>query len=120
LSNNSKRPRSSKRNGLRLCCNNHTVIYKTAYDEGEAHLVNISSGGCFFESANLPLSVREKIFISIELKAEQNIIEAKAIIVRAQEDAYAAKFILIEPATQGLIRSYFTQQLHDQQSSLSA
>ncbi len=120
MSNNSKSSRSSKRNALRLCCNNHSVTYKTAYDEGEAHLVNISSGGCCFESASLALSVREKILISIELEAGQNIIEAKAVIVRAQENIYAAKFILIEPATQGLIRSYFTQQLRDQQSSPSA
>ncbi len=82
-------------------------------------MVNISSGGCFFESASLPLSVREKIFISIKLEAEQNVIEAKATVVRTQEDAYAAKFILIEPGTQSLIRSYFTQQLRDQQSSHS-
>lgn len=113
MSNDSKRLGISKRNALRLCCNKHSVTYKTAYDEGEAHLINISSGGCFFGSATLPLSVREKVFISIKLEEEQNVVEAKAVVVRAKENKFAVKFILIEPATQSLIRTYFTQKLRN-------
>jgi len=106
-----RRSRKSKRNALRLSCNGHLVTYKTAYDEGQGRLINISSGGCVFESATLPVSVQEKVLISIKLEEKENMVEAKAVVVRATEDQFAVKFILIEPSTQSLIRTYFTQQL---------
>ncbi len=112
MSNDSKR-KSSRRNALRWCCNKHSVKYKTEYDEGKGDLINISSGGCFFESVTLPLSVQEKVFISIKLDEEQDTVEAKAVVVRAKEDKYAVKFILIELDTQNQIRAYFTQQLRN-------
>lgn len=76
-------------------------------------MVNISSTGCLFESATLPLSAREKILICISLENEDKIIEAKATITRVDEQQVAAEFILIEPETQALIRTYFTQNLRN-------
>ncbi|MCK5069698.1 MAG: PilZ domain-containing protein [Desulfocapsa sp.] len=106
-------PSKSKRNALRLCCNSHVVTYKTAYDEGEACLINISSTGCLFECASLPLSVQEKILIRIKLEDEQSAIEAKAVVVRMDDKQIATEFIIVEPETQNLIRSYFTQKLRN-------
>ena len=108
-----KQLKKSKRHALRHCCNNYTVKYKTAYEQGEARLINISSDGCAFESATVPLSLQEKIFFSFELEEKQNIIEAKAVVVRTDKNIFAVKFILIEPETQNLIRIYFAQKLRD-------
>ncbi len=107
----SRRTKKSKRKALRLCCHKHPVTYKTAYDDGEGFLINISSGGCAFESATLALSVQEKVLVSIELDGKENIVEAKAVVVRVKENEIAVKFILIEPSSQSLIRSYFTKKL---------
>ena len=109
----SKQLKKSKRYALRYCCSDYTVKYKTAYDQGEACLIDISSDGCAFESATVSLSVQEKIFISLELEKKQNIIEAKAVVVRMEKNIFAVKFILIEPATQNLIRIYFAQKLRN-------
>ncbi len=70
----SKQLKKSKRCALRYCCSDYTVNYKTAYAQGVARLINISSNGCAFESATVPLSMQEKIFISLELEKKQNII----------------------------------------------
>jgi len=59
------------------------------------------------------LSMQEKIFISLELEKKQNIIEAKAVVIRTEKNIIAVKFILIEPATQNLIRIYFAKKLRD-------
>lgn len=114
MAKHSKRFGKSRRNAFRLPCGEHSITCKTAYDEGAGVLINISSGGCFFELPNLPLSVHEKIFISIDLEEQQYTVEAKALVVRASEKKYGAKFILIEPETQGQIRSYFIQKLRNQ------
>ena len=76
-------------------------------------MVNISSTGCLFESATLPLSAGEKILLCISLDNEPKVIEAKTVITRVDEKQVAAEFILIEPETQALIRSYFTQKLRN-------
>ena len=113
LVSETRRSRKSKRNALRMRCDGHPIRYKTAYDEGEGALINISSGGCVFESATLPVSVQEKVFISIELEEKESIVEAKAVVVRAEEDQCAVKFILIETPAQRLIRTYFIQKLRN-------
>lgn len=113
MTNDPERSKKSKRNALRIACNKHLLTYKTAYDEGEAQLLNISAEGCFFELATLPLSVQEEVLISITLEKEQGIIEAKAVVVRTEKRAFAVKFILVEQETQNLIRSYFMQKLRN-------
>lgn len=114
LVSETRRSRRSKRNALRVRCEGHSIRYKTAYDEGEGALINISSGGCVFESATLPVSVQEKVFISIELGGKDSIVEAKAVVVRAEEDQCAVQFTLIEAPAQRLIRTYFIQKLRTQ------
>lgn len=94
-------------------CDGHPVKYKTAYDEGEGALINISSGGCVLESTTLPVSVQEKVFISIKLGRKDSIVEAKAVVVRAEEDQFAVQFTLIEAPAQRLIRTYFIQKLRN-------
>ena len=114
LPGNAKRRKKSKRNSLRFLCDGRIITYKTAYDEGQACLLNICSGGCACGSASPVPSVQEKVLISITLEDEEDVVEAKAVVVRAVDNQFYLKFILIEPSTQNRIRTYFSWKARNQ------
>lgn len=103
---------TSKRRAYRFAGNDHLVSYKTAYDAGEGRLRNISAAGCAFCQASLPLSVAEKILVTIELAGADRIFQAQGVVSRVEsEGCTAIRFTLVEPEDQMLVRNYFAQLL---------
>lgn len=103
----------SKRAAFRYPGRPLKLKYRTAYDEGDAWLTNISTDGCAFESATVPLSVDEKILIKVSPQGTEKSFEAQSLVVRADENGYAIRFILLEPENKTLIRNYFSQKMRE-------
>ena len=102
-----KHPQLSKRAAFRFRCSKEPVSYRTAYEEGEGVLTNISTEGCAVEWSTNPPELDEKILLSIELEGENRTIEVQAQVVRTEGNDFAAHFTLIEPDARTLIRKYF-------------
>ena len=88
----------SKRLSLRFSIKGQTVSYKTAYDDGEALLVNISTGGCVVQKASVPVEVAEKILFSFDNRNLDQPLEMRASCVRQEGDSFAAKFLGVDDA----------------------
>ncbi len=101
----------SKRSSFRFRCSKEPVTYRTAYEEGEALLKNISTDGCALEWATNPPELDEKILLCIELGEEGQNVEIKARVVRVEDGDFAVTFLLIEPTSKTLIRNYFARKL---------
>ena len=84
------------------------VKYRTAYDDGDALLLNISTGGCALENVSTELAVGDRFLLHIEDEKLENPIEAQAEVVRADNNVTAAEFKLIEGVTQTAIRTLFS------------
>lgn len=106
-----KQPQLSRRGALRFRCRKEPVAYKTAYEEGEGLLTNISTDGCAVEWATVTPEMHDKILLSIELENGDSPIEAQARVVRVEENDFAVQFTLVEPETQSMIRKYFAGKL---------
>jgi hypothetical protein len=100
----------SKRSAYRFRCSKEPVTYRTAYEDGEALLKNISTDGCALEWATNPPDVDDKILLIIELVGEDTVVEIQARVVRVEDKDFAVKFILIEPAAKSRIRTYFSRK----------
>jgi hypothetical protein len=101
---------ASKRFALRFPCDRHPVHYKTAYDDGEGWLVNVSTDGCAFVQPNRPLALREKVLVSIELNGENQLFQARGEVARLEGDGLTAvRFTVVEPESQAQIRKYFSK-----------
>ena len=100
----------SQRSAFRFRCSREPVTYRTAYEDGEALLKNISTDGCALEWATNPPELEEKILICIELENEREV-EIQGRVVRVEDADFAVEFLLAEPATKTLIRTYFARKL---------
>lgn len=86
------------------------MSYKTAYDAGEALLIDISAGGCAFEQLSLSLAMHEKVLVSIVLPTESYIFQARGMVVRVDDNGRTAiKFTVVEPDDQAKIRIHFSR-----------
>ncbi len=101
----------SKRSAFRFRCSKEPVTYRTAYEDGEALLKNISTEGCALEWATIPPELYEKILLSIELEGEGTVVQIQAQVVRVEGSDFAVKYLLMEPATKNMIRKYFSIKL---------
>lgn len=101
----------SRRSAFRFRCSKEPVTYRTAYEDGEALLTNISTEGCALEWATNPPRLNEKMLVRIDLENEEAVVEIKAEVVRVEGTDFAVKFLLIEPETKSLIRTYFSRKL---------
>ncbi|GAB6191190.1 PilZ domain-containing protein [Desulfocastanea catecholica] len=101
----------SKRRALRFSCGHHQVSYKTAYDAGEAVLLNVSTVGCAFEQPSLPLSMQEKVLVSIALLGEDSVIQAQGVVVRVENGFTAICFTLLETEDQEQLIKYFAKKM---------
>jgi len=86
----------SKRNSLRFSIKEQPVRYKTAYEDGEAFLVNISTGGCGVRKASVPVALDEKILFSFDIHSLDEPLEVRAICVRLEGDSFAVQFLGID------------------------
>jgi hypothetical protein len=101
----------SKRSSLRFPCSNQLLSYKTAYDEGQARLVNISTEGCAFEQPSLALTLQERILISFTLPGEDYVFEARGVVVRVGSVSMAIRFTLVEYDDQVKMRKHFSKMM---------
>jgi len=101
----------SKRQAFRFRCSREPVFYRTAYEEGEALLKNISSEGCALEWSTNPPERGEKILLRLEF-FDSEIIEIQAQVVRVEENDFAVKFLIIEASAKRAIRNYFAKRNH--------
>jgi hypothetical protein len=100
----------SRRKALRIPGKNLRVFYKTAFEEGEGLLRDISTIGCALTEPTIILQPGEKLLLSIRLPEENNTIEAQGRVVRVEEaDLIAVHFTLIEAEDQYLIRHHFAK-----------
>ena len=101
----------SKRSALRFPCDHQLMSYKSAYDTGEAQLINISTAGCVFFELTLPLTVEQKILVSIDFPDENYTFQAQGVVVRVENDCTAVSFTLVEADDQAQLRRYFSKQI---------
>jgi c-di-GMP-binding flagellar brake protein YcgR len=99
----------SKRKSLRFNCKRRTVNIKTAFEEGSAVLVNISTSGCALVESTLQPEVEEPLFISFNLQEEDGLVEVRAKVLR-QYPELAVQFTRIEPETESLILKFFVAE----------
>jgi len=90
------------------------VKFKTAYEEGSALLVNISTGGCALINVYPGMNPMEVFLLTIDTEDLENPIEAKAVVLRIKGETLAAQFTRIPPASQKLLRRYFANKLRNQ------
>ncbi len=100
----------SRRLSLRFKCNDYPVTYKTEFENGEATLINISTSGAALAGVSLPLSVDEKILLSLELFNTEKPEEIQAIVVRTEEGQYSVQFRGITSEIKREILKFFIQK----------
>ncbi len=89
----------SKRSSLRFHFKEKLLVsYKTAYKDGEAFLVDISTSGCFVHGASVPVEVGEKILISVSIRNLDEPLEIQAVCARLDGDGFAVRFLGIDVA----------------------
>lgn len=104
----------SKRAAFRFPCHHQRVRFKTAYEDGEASLLNISTDGCALQSPSVPLSINEKILITIEPEGQEESFEARSQIVRVENnDVLGLQFTVLELSTKTQIRNYFSRKFRE-------
>ena len=101
----------SKRAALRFSCKDVLLNVKTAYDEGEARLLNISTAGCAFEEPSLTLALQEKVLISITFPEDGYVFEAQGMVVRQDLNSTAVYFTLVEKEDQVKMRNHFSKKM---------
>ena len=101
----------SKRDSLRFHFKEELLIrYKTAYQDGEALLVNISKGGCVVQKASVPVAVDEKILFSFTIHNLDAPLELQATCVRLDGDGFAAKFLGIDGGDESRVAKLLAAQ----------
>lgn len=110
----SRDKKQSRRSAFRFHCEKRKVRYRTAYEEGEADLTNISTDGCAVDSASLPLSEQDEALIIIDIEGEEQNLEAKGVVVRAEGAVFAVRFTRIEASTKRFIRIFFAKESRKQ------
>jgi c-di-GMP-binding flagellar brake protein YcgR len=99
----------SKRKSLRFNCQRRTVNLRTAFEEGSAVLLNISTSGCAMTESTLTPELEENVFISFDLPGENGLVEMRAKVLRI-EPQLAVQFNRIEPETESLILKFFAAE----------
>ncbi len=86
----------SKRLALRFDGKLQAIKYKTEFEDGKATLANISRSGAALKTATLPLSVDEKILLSIDLYESEAPLEVQAVVVLSDKDTFSVQFRRID------------------------
>jgi hypothetical protein len=97
---------SSKRQALRFAGDDHPILFKTEFEDGEGLIANISARGCAIRAATLPLAFQEKILIALKMKDDE-IIEIGARVIRVEGETVAVQFIHLEEEDKLRIVKFF-------------
>ncbi len=109
----------SKRSSYRFRCPGEAIEYKTAYSEGTAELVDISTDGCALQMVTCPVILDEKVLISITL-TDATVLEMQGRIVRKEEGGFGVRFSLIEEETKLRLRNYFAEKARQKKLNMTA
>lgn len=100
----------TKRLNLRFAGNSHLLRYKTEFEEGEAVIVNVSTGGCALGKTTVHLSPKEKILIILQLEEELDPLEISARVIRVEKDYTAVRFLLNSDNSKLRLVKYFARK----------
>lgn len=76
-------------------------------------MLNISTSGCAFDKNSEPLSLKDKLLISIDLEGEDKIFEARGEVVRMKDGVIAVQYLVVEPEVAKLVRIYFSKRFRE-------
>lgn len=112
---------SSKRTSLRFLCHNKPLTYKTAYEEGEARLVNISTSGCAICKATTELIIKQKVLLNLALGYPELQIQIQATVIRAEApDSFGLQFLHMEESLKHRLIRFFAKENRRHKSHLSS
>ncbi len=100
----------SKRLALRFAVDSQYLLYKTEFEDGQADIANVSTGGCALRRATVPLTQNEKILIILQLEKETDPIEISARVIRVEDDFVAVQFLSCIKGTKQRIVKYFASK----------
>ena len=103
-------PAVSRRGALRLSGCDHLVAYRTAFEDGSALLLNISTDGCAIGQATVELSEGEKILLTLGLDSDKSEIQIQAKVVRVTQWGYGLRFRYLNDRHKRRILLYFSRQ----------
>ncbi|WP_028582242.1 PilZ domain-containing protein [Desulfogranum japonicum] len=87
----------SRRKAFRFSCHEFAIRYRTAYDERDAQLINISTTGCLLrDGKGHELAVGEKILLIFPLWDGTPPVESNGTVVRVRDNDAAIHFKIIE------------------------
>lgn len=111
----------TKRDSLRFKAKGYILHFKTAWEDGEASVDNISAGGCLFESVSLDLSPGEKILISVEALLEDNItpLEVSGVVLRCDKGKVAVKFMQLSEEKKRVLVKFLAHTLRQREQPRS-
>jgi c-di-GMP-binding flagellar brake protein YcgR len=100
----------SKRSSLRFAGFDWLVIFRTEYEDGEARLVNISTGGCALHLVSLPLAIDQKLLVSLILDNPGNPLQMRAMVTRIEADCCGLKFQHVEESAKRKLVRFFAKE----------
>ena len=99
----------SKRKGFRYGNFEIPITFKTAYSDGKALLVNISTGGCCLKKVSPPLEPDDMFLLAVTLTDSTAVIEARGVVMRVEGEHTAARFVIISAGSRNQIRTRFAE-----------
>ncbi len=107
---------TSRRSNLRINGQEQHIDIKTEFEDAQATLVNISSGGAYIDMPSCNLSEGDKLLLIITLDEPALPMEIQAIITRKTDKKVALEFISIQENIKKNILKYFTEKLRQNNS----
>ena len=104
----SPRREKSKRQALRFTATGHPVRYKTEFEDGEAVIENVSTGGCAMSGLDVALSSEQKILLL--LTVNEDTLEIGAKVIRVEDLTIAVQFTDITEDYSSKIVKYFAKK----------
>lgn len=86
------------------------VQYRTAFEEGEAVLVTVSTSGCSLKAMTSELPVGEDVLVAFEIDDHEFPIEVKVRVVRESDGVIGAEFTMVDSEAKLAIRNYFSKR----------
>ncbi len=97
----------SKREALRFRPVAYQVQLRTAYEDLDVFLQNISTHGCALTHVSYPLVLQEKILLVVPLQDES--VEIGARVVRLEGETVGVKFIQVSESARQRLFSFFAR-----------
>lgn len=110
----------SKRDALRFDGFMRPVRYKTEFEDGQANIVNISTGGCALDQVTVELTERERVLLTITLDSPDDTIDIQAMAIRSDGETSGLKFQRVSEENKQRILHFFASQAREHKKRESA